>query len=147
MRNASFARRWDGSAWVDATVRRWDGSAWVVVFPIAIPLSVSLNSTFAQSNFVNSPAANTPPDRLLTTSPNSVATPSGGTPGYTYSWTRISGSTAITAGSPTSASTSFSGTVPVNSVISAVFRVTVTDSVGATATADVTVSFAYDSGF
>ncbi len=147
MRNASFARRWDGSAWVDATVRRWDGSAWVVVFPIAIPLSVSLDSTSAQSTFVNSPAANTPPDRLLTTSPNSVATPSGGTPGYTYSWTRISGSTAITAGSPTSASTSFSGTVPVSGAISAVFRVTVTDSVGATATADVTVSLTYDSGF
>jgi len=147
MRNASFARRWDGSAWVDATVRRWDGSAWVVVFPIAVPLSVSLNSASAQNNFVNSPAANTPPDRQLTTSPDTVATPSGGTPGYTYSWTRISGSTAITAGSPTSASTSFSGTVPIGGSISAVFRVTVTDSAGATATADVTVSFSYDSGF
>lgn len=26
---ASRAKRWDGSAWVDAPLKRWDGSAWV----------------------------------------------------------------------------------------------------------------------
>lgn len=114
---------------------------------VAAGLSVSLNSGFASGSFINSPASNSPPTRAVATTPATVATPSGGTAPYTYAWTRISGSTAISADSPSSASTTFSGSVGVNAVISAVFRVTVTDASAATATADVNVDLQYDSGF
>lgn len=74
-----------------------------------------------------------------------TASPAGGSPGYTYSWSRVSGSTAISATDPTSYYTYFSATMTPPSLVSAVFRVTVTDSLGATATADVTVTLSsYD---
>lgn len=72
-----------------------------------------------------------------------TATASGGTPGYTYSWTRISGSAAITATNPSSASTAFTGTIFAGTT-TAVFRVTVTDAASNTATFDVTVELTYD---
>lgn len=56
----------------------------------------------------------------------------GGVPGYTYSWSRVSGSTAITATSSTSYSTYFQGIVSPGSSLSAVFKCTVTDAASGT---------------
>jgi hypothetical protein len=65
-------------------------------------------------------------------------TASGGVPPYTYSWTHISGSTAVVS-NPTSNSTQFSRGQTVPSSLSGVYRCTVTDSNSATATKDVVV--------
>ena len=112
----------------------------------AVPLTVSVSPAAADGTFTNNPASNSPATRSVAS--NSVtASPSGGTPGYTYSWARVSGSTDITASAPTSESTNFSATVPVSTTLQATFRVTVTDSLGATATRDVVVTLIYDSGF
>jgi hypothetical protein len=68
-------------------------------------------------------------------------TATGGTSPYTYAWTRISGSTLITANSASAATTTFTGTPLVNNTTyDAVFRCTVTDNAAATKTVDVTVS-------
>jgi len=73
-----------------------------------------------------------------------TCTPTGGTGPYTYAWTRISytSATAPTINSAATAATGFTqtGLGPAESE-SAVFRCTVTDSLAATATADVTVTF------
>ena len=113
----------------------------------AAALSLSVNSTVAAGSFTNDPPSNAPTSRTVSTSPTSTATASGGAGGYTYAWTRISGSTAITASNPSSASTTFSGSVPINTLITAVFRCTVTDSASNTASQDVSVSLAYENGF
>lgn len=60
----------------------------------------------------------------------------------TYSWARISGSTAITAAAATSAATNFDAS-GADTFIDATFRLTVTDSFGRTATADHNVAFIF----
>lgn len=73
-----------------------------------------------------------------------TCTPSGGTGPYTYAWTRISytSGTAPTSNSAATAATAFTQTgLGPGDTESAVFRCTVTDSLAATATADVTVTF------
>lgn len=72
-----------------------------------------------------------------------VASGGTGTAVKTYAWARVSGSTAITATTPSAAATYFSATVGANATLSAVFRVTVNDG-STTATADVTVSLTYE---
>lgn len=75
----------------------------------------------------------------LTTASTTVS-PSGGTPSYTYAWAKVSGDT-ITADSSTSATTTFSATsLGTTESRSATFRCTVTDSLSATATTDVSVT-------
>lgn len=71
-----------------------------------------------------------------------VATPAGGTAPYTHAWTVISHSNASSPSvdSPTSATTTFTQT-NVFDEDNAVFRDTVTDDQGATATADVSAFF------
>lgn len=65
---------------------------------------------------------------------------SGGTPPYSYAWSRQSGSTGLTATSPSSASTRFAVTLGANEVAEAVFRGTATDARGRTAFFDVSVA-------
>jgi hypothetical protein len=61
-----------------------------------------------------------------------AATASGGTPPYTYSYARTSGSTSVSAINPTSASTAFRGTGMIGGdTFTAHFTLTVTDSLGA----------------
>jgi len=68
-----------------------------------------------------------------------TATPTGGRAPFTYFWAATSGVAAL-ANTPTSATTNFRAEIgPGTSV--ATFRVTITDAVGQTATADVTATF------
>jgi hypothetical protein len=92
-------------------------------------------SAEVSENEVSKTSSTTGGGKTLTTSNISVAA-HGGTPGYTYSWVRISGSASITAVSPTSASTAFTGSLSANQDLIAVFQCTVTDSSGATVAAD-----------
>lgn len=63
---------------------------------------------------------------------------SGGAGGYTYAWTYVSGdSYSITA--PAAAATAFSTNLAAEQFKSGVYRCTVTDSLMATAFADITV--------
>lgn len=71
-----------------------------------------------------------------------TVTPSGGTGPYTYAWTKVSGAT-VTVDAPTSATTSFTTTLSPGGFSYSVYRCTVTDSLSATATADVSVTL-YD---
>lgn len=75
----------------------------------------------------------------VTTEP-ATATPSGGLAPYTYSWSRISG-TYGTPNNPASATTTFYARIPPGTIQTATFRCTVTDSLGSTATADVSATF------
>lgn len=110
-------------------------------------------------NGVGGAAMSTTPDLTASVSPGSLdtetvnssatsasvtVTASGGTPPYTYAWTRVSGASTITANSATAATTTFSCTgLDPSEVNEAVFRCTVTDSAGSpnTATVDVSVRF------
>ena len=67
-----------------------------------------------------------------------TATPSGGLGPYSYSWAIISGD-PVTISTPTSATTNFRG-ANANSVA----RCTVTDSLGSTATCDVSVTLVFE---
>jgi len=75
------------------------------------------------------------------TTVSTTVTATGGTAPYTYSWSRISGSTSISANSASSATTTFTGSsLASGTTYDAVFRCTVTDNVAATKTVDVSVS-------
>ena len=63
----------------------------------------------------------------VSSSSASTATPVGGTPGYTYSWTRVSGD-VLTANSPTSASCTFGYFNAIAGTKVGVYTCTVTDS-------------------
>jgi hypothetical protein len=78
-------------------------------------------------------------DAGAVTSSAATALVSGGTGPYTYAWTKVSGST-FTVNSPTANATTFSTTLTNGQELSAVYRCTVTDSLAATAFADVTVN-------
>lgn len=69
-----------------------------------------------------------------------TASGSGGTAPYSYSWVWVSGDSAISANSPSSATTSFAATVSTGDNFRASFRCTVMDAVGATATVNVSVN-------
>lgn len=76
----------------------------------------------------------------MTSSP-AVVEALNGVPGYTYSWTRVSGSTSITATSSTSYSTYFQATMVAGTSVSAVFKCTVTDAASGTVdTANVSIT-------
>jgi hypothetical protein len=68
---------------------------------------------------------------------------SGGAPTYTYAWTRVSGSSEITAGSASAATTDFDFSFTNQGFFSATFRCTVTDSASITETIDVSVNVFY----
>lgn len=79
------------------------------------------------------------------TSESTTVTATGGTPGYTYAWTRVSGSTDISADFASAATTTFSVVSMADGATkSAIFRCTVTDSTAATYTIDVSVGFERD---
>lgn len=63
----------------------------------------------------------------------------GGQSPYTYNWNRVSGSTVPAVSNSTTANPSWSGIVLDSVVESAVWRVTVIDSLGKTASVDINV--------
>ena len=102
------------------------------------PLASSLSTTLLEHFYTSTPD---------NTTGSAVCTASGGTPTYTYQWSRQSGSTSITANSATSATTTFNIASGASGDQTAVFYCTVTDSASPQATAQssntVTVKF-YD---
>lgn len=136
-------KRWDGVSWVDLTIsKRWDGATWVDFFAAGSGFNVTISpGTASGSVFDPLPA---PLNTTVTSNPV-TATPSGGTGPYTYSWAKVSGDSAVSANSPTAATTDFSAIVPRDGERSAIWRVTVTDSLSATASADVSVTLTYTS--
>lgn len=75
------------------------------------------------------------------TTPSSFVTVTGGSGSYSYSWARLSGDTSITALTPAAASTGFTANMPPDTLIHAVFRCSVTDTVtGVVRTVDVDVT-------
>lgn len=95
----------------------------------------TLSASVTPSAVVGGAASNFP---ATVTTQTATATPSGGAAPYTYSWVNVSGYGSINR--PTQAGTSFTATVPTGT-FHGVFRVTITDAIGQTATADVTASF------
>lgn len=130
-------KRWDGAAWQDVTtVQRWDGAAWVDCTWGGGAGSLSATADESSVSSVSNDGADECPTY---TSESVTVTATGGTGPYTYSWTKLSGNAALYAGSPTSATTAFEASICFGSR-SGVFRCTVEDSLGATATVDVSVT-------
>lgn len=131
----------------DTTVRYYwvrlvavDGAA-SATNPTSTGLAASAASISNTLNASASPSSVTASGSGTSVTTSSVTvTPTGGTSPYTYSWTRISGSTAIAVNSATAATTTFTGSsLASGTTYSAVFRCTVTDNVAATKTVDVNV--------
>jgi hypothetical protein len=115
---------------------------------VAVPVSVSLDTVTAYGEYDNPVPGTGPFSQTVVT--NAVnATASGGTAPYTYSWSRQSGDSTITATTPTAAGTTFQASVARNIAKNAVFAVLVLDSLGApafSALVSVRVVYQYDSG-
>lgn len=80
----------------------------------------------------------------VTSDPATVVA-SGGTPGYTYAWTRVSGDTSIFCNSPTSATTTWTRSSATVHIYTAVWKCTVTDSVAATRSITLIVTMIFES--
>lgn len=115
------------------TLKVMDGDELRTVGVFAPPLSVSANNVFG-AGFQNSQSG------------SSTAAPTGGLAPFTYAWTRVSGETLITSGANSAKANFASGILDPYQTRQAVYRVTVTDSLGQTASADITVLFQYSPG-
>lgn len=91
----------------------------------AAPLSITISPT---SSYKTRVGAGT----LI--SGTSTGSATGGAGGYTYAWTFVSGD-SYTINSPSSAATRFTTSLAANQFKSGTYRCTVTDSLGATASA------------
>ena len=100
------------------------------------PLTVDANN-------VSRSQIGTTPDALVTTIQSPNTTPSGGVPGYTFAWTYLSGSTAISISDSSAQNPTWFATVLSGEIIDATWQVTVTDAIGATDSGFITVSLTY----
>lgn len=90
--------------------------------------------TVGSFSAIASPTAVTGVDSAGTVTSNAcTASPLGGTAPYTYLWQYISGSTAISSDSGTSATTTFSATLSARDSTTGSKRCRITDSTGAIA--------------
>lgn len=114
-------RRRSGSSWVTpSNVYRRQGGTWVKVWPVNVALSLTLSHT---EIYGYSPS----PGTIYTE--DVIATPSGGTGSYTYSWTRISGLTTVHVSAGTSSVTFYSTFSSPGTTRYATFRCTISDGV------------------
>lgn len=133
-RNVRGARAYVGGQWRRVTRKMvYINGAWRTAALFAPPLTVSVSPTTVSGFY--SPAWPTP--SYVTTSMAATATPSGGLPPYSYLWTG-GGDGAF---APTKASTVFTEYVDAQTFRQETYTVTVTDSVGQTATANVLGTF------
>lgn len=119
------------------------GGNWVNIAAYTSPLTVTI--TPASTN--GSSGDNSP---VSVVTPNVTASVSGGLAPYTYAWTNVvnGGGTASSAIQPTMATTAFiKPSVPAATGYTDTLRVTVTDSLGRTGTADISVDFVNVGGF
>ena len=118
-----------GGQWRRITrIEGYVGGQWRTLAQFVSPLSVTIVPGYAEG--FASPLK--PTTQTITT--NAVtATPSGGLAPYTYAWTG--------GNAPTSATNTFTRSVPGNSQVTQTYSVTVTDSLGSTAGASVEATF------
>lgn len=114
------------------TLKVMDGDELRTVGVFSDPLAVAVPPGVTGVEFA-------PPGTPVLVSTSAGAVVIGGIGPFSYSWARVSGE-VFTIGSPSSASTSFSKTLVGNVQQSGTYRVTVTDSVGDTASADTVVT-------
>lgn len=100
------------------------------------PLSVTASNV---SRLQNGSTA----DATVTTIASPNTTPSGGRPGYTFSWARIGGDASTSVSSSTAQNPTFSALVTSGVPKVSTWRVTVTDANSNTAFADITVTLQY----
>lgn len=113
--------------------------AWVPVWNTATALTVSVPATAYGASSLSSAVT------VITNT--ATATASGGTPPYSYAWSRDdSGSPAWTINNPSSAGTTFSVLVSAATVETAEFKCVVTDSLGATVTSSLVYATAENYG-
>ena len=114
----------------------YDGSAWKEVLRFTDTLTAAITGDgYAYGASSGATSA---------TTGNVTATPTGGLGPYTYSWALVSstgGDSTVIANS-TQATTTFSKpNIPAYTIYTDIFRVTITDYFGATATADFSIIF------
>lgn len=131
-RTASSISVWAGGAWrtvQDAWV--WSGGAWRPFFTAYVA------PTVAATDINNIHLG------IGTAFDTSTATVTGGEAPFAYAWSYVSGSSQIVLSDATSQTATFSSDWPsnINGSRTAIYRVTVTDARGSTATADITVTF------
>lgn len=138
LRTISKLGVWDGSRLVPLkSLKVMDGATLrtVATFAPALTLSASPSSASGIA------ASNTP----INVTTNSVtAVPTGGTGPFTYAWTVVSftaGASPVITSSTNAATTFRQNTMTPDTTASAVFRCTVTDAFGLTATVDVPADF------
>lgn len=122
-------KRWDGSAWIDiASGKRWDGSTWVDMGIGGGGLSATISTnTLYTDDTVGVPP---PPWVILVVSENVTVTAVGGSgAGPTYAWSRVSGSSSITATNSGLATTAFQARVGRSQAVTARFKCAVTRGV------------------
>ena len=122
-----------GGAWRRLTrAEAYIGGQWRPVARFVQPLTVTVIPASTAGYF----SSRRPTTAAITTG-SVTATPTGGLGPYTYAWS--SGNT------PTQATTTFTRTLAGNTDLSITFTVTVTDSLGATATGSVDAYFLNES--
>lgn len=107
------------------SIQNFYGTAKVTALAVSISPSSLYTTRVGAGTVVSAPA---------------TATASGGSGGYTYAWTYVSGN-SFSVTSPTSASTTFSTSLLAAQYKLGVYRCTVTDSLSNTAHADITIEF------
>ena len=130
-RTVSSGRAYVGGAWRPLVkARAYIGGEWREVASFIPPLSLSISPLATDGSRLGSGAITTLPV---------TATPNGGQAPYSYMWDRTAGFGAVNSG--TSSTTTFSQSVGNGEEVTGTFRCTVTDNLGATATASVTATF------
>lgn len=139
----TVAKRWDGAAWVDLTVaKRWDGSAWI---DIPLPGGGGGGTLTASASPGSASGYEADDAMFVNVTSNSVTvTPAGGTAPYSHLWVKVSGDSSPLISSTTAATVSWTGSVPRWQSKSATWKDTITDSLGATTSINISVNLVHD---